>query len=204
MQARGWCRFSILVAGLALPLWANVASASTDAPSSAGPLLPAHGLRSVDVQLDPTPFFLRGFAPEVGLSLGRHRFYATVIAYDVPKFLAEDRGFQERRLLGALGYQIFFLGHVEGPFASLGLSLVRSRFELEATGGTHLTSTFKLTVRLGWSIVPFRALPELFVAPWVGPVVSVAPEGFAVDGRSIERRALGVSGAMQLGWRFGL
>lgn len=189
---------------LVLPLWANEARASSDAASGAQPLLPAHALRSIDVQLDPTPFFLRGFAPEVGLSLGRHRFYGTVIAYDVPKFLAEDRRFQERRLLGALGYQLFFLGHVEGPFASLGLSLVRSRFELEATGGTHLTSTFKITMRLGWAIVPLRALPELFVAPWVGPVVSIAPEGFAVDGRSIERRALGVSGAIQLGWRFGL
>ncbi len=192
------------MAALALPLWGNVALASAGSSPGAAPLLPAHGFRSVDLQLDPTPFFLQGFAPEVGFSLGRHRFYATVIAYEVPKFLAEDRRFHERRLLGALGYQLFFLGHVEGPFASLGLSLVRSRFELEATGGTQLTNTFKLTMRLGWAIVPFRALPELFVAPWVGPVLGIAPEAFAIDGRTIERRPLGLSGAIQLGWRFGL
>jgi hypothetical protein len=160
--------------------------------------------RSVDVQLDPTPFFLKGFAPEVGFSVGRHRFYGTAVAYEVPMFLAEDKGFKERRVIGALGYHHFFFGHVRGPFASASVNLVRSRFERVETAGAKWTTTLKSTLRLGWAVAPFHAVPELFFAPWVGPVFSFGAEDFSIDGQPIKRRPVGVSGALQVGWRFGL
>jgi hypothetical protein len=161
-------------------------------------------LTSIDIQIDPTPLILKGFAPELGMAIDKHRVYATVIAYDVPRFLAEDKQFNERRLIGGIGYQYFFMGHAIGPFAGLGLTLVRSRFELVDTGNSRFAVTPKITVRLGWAIAPLLSVPALFFAPWVGPVFSVSPETFAIDGKTIERRAFGVIGAVQIGWRLGL
>lgn len=209
MKRRGptnrWRRL-LVVALLGVPV-EGVAQADTAPPESdrpRQPLLMPHVRRSVDVQLDPTPFFLKGFAPEVGFSIGSHRLYGTVVAYEVPTFLAEDKHFNERRLLGGIGYQYFFLGHVRGPFASASLGVVHSRFELAETGGVKRTTTLKSTLRLGWAFAPFHAVPELFFAPWVGPVFSFLAEEFAIDGRSIDRRPVGVTGAFQIGWRFGL
>lgn len=157
---------------------------------------------SIDLQLDPTPFFLHGFAPELGLSLGPHRLYATVVGYDVPRFLREDPAFSEHRTIAALGYQYFFLGHLSGPFASVSANVVRSRFELLETGNGANTTTFKSTLRFGWALQPFSF--PLFFAPWIGPVFSFGPEKPVVDGRTAERRVIAVTGALQIGWRFGL
>ncbi len=102
-----------------------------------------------------------------------------------------------------MGYQHFFLGHVRGPFASASVNVVRSRFELTETGHAHWTTTLKSTFRFGWAVAPFHAVPELFFAPWVGPVLSFGAEDFVIDGRAIARRPIGVTGALQMGWRFG-
>lgn len=158
--------------------------------------------RAIDVQIDPTPLFLHGYAPELGLSVGAHRLYATVIAYDVPRFLREDPAFSEHRTMAALGYQYFFLGHLSGPFASVGVSVVRSRFELLETGNGANTTTVKSTLRLGLAVQPFSF--PLFVAPWIGPVFSFAPERPVVDGITAARRTVAVSGAVQIGYRFDL
>jgi hypothetical protein len=183
---------------------ARADASPSDTGRRVGPLLPPRPRRSVDVQLDPTPFFLKGYAPEIGFSAGKHRIYGTFLAYEVPKFLAEDKAFVERRWIGALGYQFFFLDHVRGPFAAANLGVTRSRFTLAETGGVHLTTTFKSTFRFGWAFAPFDAVPELFFAPWIGPVFSFGAEDFAVDGRAIKRRPFGVVGALQVGWRFAL
>src|SRR4051812_44025218 len=70
---------------------------------------------ALDLQIDPLPLFLHGFATEVGLRSGGHRVFATAIAYDVPGFLDEDSRFSERRnyLLGA-GYEYFPNGRGTG------------------------------------------------------------------------------------------
>jgi hypothetical protein len=160
---------------------------------------------SIDVQLDPTPLFLHGYAPELGLQSGRHRLLATVIAYDVPDFLEEDDRFDERReRLFGLGYQYFFFAHGNGLFAGATLTLTHSTFTLLRTGSSAETDTFKSTLRVGWMLHPLAALPHLFIAPWLGPSLSFAPEEFSVDGERIERRPVGITGAVQLGWHFAL
>jgi hypothetical protein len=173
---------------------------ATSSPAAAAP-----ASRAIDVQLDPLPFFLRGFAPELGVSWDGHRAFATVIAYDVPGLLAEDDRFEERRdwLIGA-GYERFFLGPGRGPFAGASVSVTHSTFTLDRTGGSADTATVKLTVRVGWLLHVIPAVPALFIGPWLGPTFSVAPEEVVVDGERAHRRRIGVIGALQVGWRFSL
>jgi hypothetical protein len=159
--------------------------------------------RTFDAQVDPTPLFLRGFAPELGVTLGRHRLMATIVQYDVPTFLAEDKAFAERRNgTFGLGYQYFFLHHLEGLFAGVMLSATSSSFRLVATGTTHDTWTWRATLRVGWVVAPFASTPAFFLAPWVGANAAFAAERFAVDGTPITRRTIGVIAALQLGYRF--
>jgi hypothetical protein len=159
----------------------------------------------IDVQIDPVPFFLRGFAPEAGVSAGAHRGYATVVAYDVPGFLLEDPAFDERRnyRLG-LGYQYFFRGAPAGPFVGASALWTHSTFMRAdlASGPEHEADTLAAAARVGWVLSPLRAVPALFLGPWISASYAFAPEAFAIEGRQIHRRALGVTGALQLGWRF--
>jgi threonine dehydrogenase-like Zn-dependent dehydrogenase len=160
---------------------------------------------TLDLQVDPTPFFLSGFAVEAGLGLGRHRVMTTAIAYDVPDFIEEDDRFDERRqLLLGVGYQFDVLGGGHGPFAGGNLTYTRSRFTLLDTGGAAHADTFKSTFRFGWTFRPLDSVPSLFLAPWLGPSVSWNPSTFTVDGVRIDRRPVGVTGAIQLGWAFAL
>ena len=161
--------------------------------------------RVIDLQVDPTPLFLHGFAPEVGLTLGRHRAFATVVAYDVPGAIAEDDRFDERRraIIGG-GYEYFVRHDARGPFVGASVTVVLSRFTLASTGTTRDTTTFKTTGRIGWLFHPLRAAPGLVVAPWIGPSINVAPETFAIDGVAIKRRTVGALGAIQVGWSFDL
>jgi hypothetical protein len=112
---------------------------------------------TIDVQIDPTPFFLRGFAPEIGAGMGPHRVYLTVVAYDVPEFLREDKAFAERRdyRIG-LGYEHFLRGRFSGPFvgaSALWTHSTFSRADIESEM-TREVGTLAATARLGWVIYP--------------------------------------------------
>lgn len=158
----------------------------------------------LDVQVDPTPFFLAGFAPEVGVTLAGHRAYATVVGYDVPRFLREDPRFAERRnAIVSVGYEYFVRGALAGPFLGINGAVTNATFSL-ADGGSRdeTVNTFRVATRLGWVIYPIAALPGLFLGPWLSVGYSVAPRAFAIDGQMIERKAIGFTGAAQLGWRF--
>jgi len=158
-----------------------------------------------DAQVDPTPFFLRGFAPELGLSIGRHRLMATVVQYDVPSFLAEDRAFGERRNgTFGIGYQFFFLRHLDGLFAGVMLSATSSTFTLLSTNTAHDTWTWRATLRVGWVVSPFASAPSFFLAPWLGANAAFVAERFTIDDTPIARRTIGFIGALQLGYRFPL
>jgi hypothetical protein len=199
-----------LAAGLTFTWSASIAVAA-DAAAPSPPAAPvaraaaAPRLRqTLDVQVDPTPFFLRGFAPEIGYSIERHRVFATVIAYDVPSFLREDKQFAERRnyILG-LGYEMFFRGHLDGPFASLGATLTNSTFSVvgSTTGAEKTVDTFKAALRVGWVIHPLpRQAPRLFIGPWLGAAYALDPSAFTLEEHTIHRRAVGFAGALQLGW----
>jgi hypothetical protein len=161
--------------------------------------------RTFDLQIDPTPFFFRGFAPEAGVSIGRHRIMATVIQYDVPTFLLEDAAFSERRdAIFGLAYQFFFFRHLDGLFAGIGTSATRSTFTRVGTASTRSTWTWRSTLRVGWMVSPFASNPHVFFAPWLGVHVALDPETFALEGRTIERRTFGLTGAIQIGYRFAL
>lgn len=162
---------------------------------------------TVDVQVDPTPFFLRGFAPEVGVGMGPHRAYVTVVAYDVPTFLREDEAFDERRdyRIG-LGYEHFLRSRFVGPFLGASALWTRSTFsraDIESDA-TEEVGTLAATVRLGWVFYPISALPDLLFGPWVSASWAFSPDDFMIEGRRIERRSLGFTAALQLGWRFEL
>jgi hypothetical protein len=191
-----------LAAGLTLTWHASIAAATDAAAPS--PADTPRLRRTLDVQVDPTPFFLRGFAPEIGYSIERHRVFATVIAYDVPSFLREDEQFAERRnyILG-LGYERFFRGHLDGPFASLGATLTNATFSLvgSTTGAEKTVDTFKASLRVGWVIHPLpRQAPRLFIGPWLGATYALDRDTFTLEEHTIHRKAVGFAGALQLGW----
>jgi hypothetical protein len=165
---------------------------------------------TVDVQVDPTPFFLRGFAPEVGVGTGAHRIYLTVVAYDVPKVLREDAAFAERRdyRLG-LGYEHFFRARFAGPFVGASALWTHSTFsradtDTAGTAGTKEAGTLAATARVGWVFYPISALPHLLFGPWISASWAFSPDELMIGDKRIERRSLGFIAAAQLGWRFDL
>ena len=54
----------------------------------------------------------------------------------------------------------------------------------------------------GWLVAPFKAVPGLFLAPWVGSSFSVAPQAFTVDEVAITRKLVGFTAALQVGCKF--
>jgi hypothetical protein len=159
---------------------------------------------TVDLQVDPTPFLLRGFAPELGVSWGKHRAYLTAVGYDVPRFLREDKAFAERRnLIVSAGYQYFVQRHLDGLFLAVNAAVTNATFSLASGGDEERTvNTVRVAARLGWMVTPLRVAPRLFVAPWISVGYGLAPSSFSIAGTEIERRAIGLTGALQLGWRF--
>jgi hypothetical protein len=128
---------------------------------------------------------------------------ATVVQYDVPGFLREDPAVEERRdAIVGVGYQYFFLRHLDGLFAGVLVSATHTTFARPATQHEHTTWTWRATLRVGWMVTPFRSAPGFFVAPWIGANVAIDPERFAIDGVPVERRLFGVTGAIQIGHRF--
>jgi hypothetical protein len=193
-----------------LALFALLACVSTgradhaDDPDGSAGGAGASSPRGIDLQIDPTPFFLHGFAPELGVSWGQHRAYVTAVAYDVPRFLREDKDFAERRnLIASAGYQYFVRRHLDGLFVGGSVAVTNATFSLASGGEEERTvNTVRVAARLGWMVAPLRVAPRLFFAPWISVGYSLAPASFAIAGTEIQRRSLGFTGALQLGWRF--
>lgn len=175
-----------------------IASIALAAPAAAEPAW------TVDLQVDPAPFFLKGFAPELGVAMGGHRAYLTAVGYDVPSFLREDKRFAERRnVIASAGYEYFLRGRFAGPFVGGSVALTNATFSLADRDTMAVTTnTARIAVRLGWVFYPFSALPGLLFGPWISVGYGLAPRSFTIEDETIERRALGFAFAAQLGWRF--
>lgn len=155
----------------------------------------------LDLQLDPTPFFLKGYAAELGYNYAKHRFYITGVGYTVPDFLKEDSNFDEKRkLIAGLGYQYYFKTPQKGVY--IGASVLNSwaDFTNPATGNFASLTTIRINSRIGYVFYPIKQWERFFINTWVGPYYQIAPESPMVDGLPLNRKNFSYTLAIQIGF----
>jgi hypothetical protein len=154
-----------------------------------------------DLQLDPTPFFLKGYAAELGYNYAKHRFYVTGVGYTVPDFLKEDRNFDEKRkLVAGLGYQYYFKKPQKGLFVGMSVLNSWTDFTNPSTGNGVSFTTARTSGRIGYVFYPIKQWERFFFNTWVGPYYQIAPDSPIVDGLQLKRKNLSYTLAIQIGF----
>ena len=161
----------------------------------------AQNKRFFDLQLDPTPFFLQGYAAELGYNHNRHRLYITGVSYTVPEFLKEDKNFDEKRkLIAGLGYQYYFKKPQNGFYVGISVLNTWADFTNPSTGNAVSLTTIRTSGRIGYVLYPIKQWKRFFINPWMGPYYQIAPESAIIDGLQLKRKNFSYTLAIQIGF----
>ena len=159
---------------------------------------PPAALRA-DAEIDPTAYALGGYSVHVGAGAGRFRGDLGGFALELPGFVHGNDGFGASFHGFGAKLQVFASPRQAGPYAGIGLGLVRFRVTRDGTDLAREDLELSVDLHAGWR---FELPASFYATAWLGVGRSIGAGDVTLDGETFERSPWTIFPAVHVGYRF--
>ena len=190
-------RGSIIFA-LPLILMGNFSSYAAPGPAHADS---AGSGTSFSIEVDPAPFFYRGYSVAAGYSVGRYRFSANLFSTDYPDFALKEGWHAHVEIAGSIRFQYYFKPRSEGWYAGIQIGLLETNYRRDGSSGDVSVTQFALTPTAGYRWFPFAG--GFYLMPAIGVGFTLWASGDAtLGGETYPQYAPVFISAVHIGYEF--